>query len=133
LKAKITLVVCFCLLAVAQDPVVPQLPSENKPSQRDQEMAERRKKEYNAQRHKAIVADAEKIVGLAGEIKQGVQSEGPASSASLLGKLESVEKLARRIKNKMQENANITDASGPAPSRGAVNKATRPPALPSGL
>jgi hypothetical protein len=134
LKAKITLVVCFCLVAVAQDSVVPQWPPrETKPSDRDQEMTERRKKEFNLQRHKAIVADAAKIVGLAGEIKQGVQSDEPASSAALVGKLESVEKLAHRIKNKMQENANISDASRPSPARGAMNKTTRPPASPSGL
>lgn len=70
-------------------------------------MTERRKKEFNKQRHKAIVADAEKILGLAGEVKRGVGSDEDAPPASLLSKLETVEKLAHRIKSKMQENANI--------------------------
>ncbi|HEX7287853.1 MAG TPA: hypothetical protein VF532_16815 [Candidatus Angelobacter sp.] len=72
-------------------------------------MTERRKKEYNKQRRKAIVADAEKILGLAGEIKQ-MDSAEDVPPASLLNKLETVEKLAHRIKNKMQENANIAQA-----------------------
>jgi hypothetical protein len=70
-------------------------------------MIERRKKEFNKQRRKAIVVDAEKVLGLAGEIKQGVSPDEGAPPASLLSKLETVEKLAHRIKSKMQENANI--------------------------
>jgi hypothetical protein len=115
LLAKITLVVCVCLLLTAGEAarsIVPpgQIREEKKSTPREEEMTEKRKKEYNKQRRKAIVADAEKILGLAGEIKKGAGSEEDAPPASLLSKLETVEKLARRIKNKMQENANIAQA-----------------------
>lgn len=120
--AKITLVACVCLLLTAEEAelsVAPpgQIREEKKPTPREEEMTEKRKKDYNKQRRKAIVADAEKILGLADEIKKGAGSDEDAPPASLLSKLETVEKLARRIKNKMQENANIAQAG---------NRAARP-------
>jgi hypothetical protein len=133
LKAKITLVVCSILLLSAGKNAVPQGIEERKQSPEDQELAERRKKEFNKQRRKAMIADADKVLGLAGEIKESVSSEEAVSSAAVLAKLENVEKLARRIKNKMQENANISDATRPAPERRARETANRPHASASGL
>lgn len=116
--ARITWVVCVCLLLTVGESrsVVPpgQATEERKPTPREQEMTERRKKEFNKQRRKAIMADAEKILGLAGEIKQGMGSHEDAPPASLLSKLETVEKLAHRVKNKMQENANIAQTGNRA-------------------
>jgi hypothetical protein len=125
LKAKITLVVCAIVLLSAGKNAVPQGIEERKPSPEDQELAERRKKEFNKERRKAMIADADKILGLAGEIKESVTAEEAPSSAAVMAKLENVEKLARRIKNKMQDNANIADATTAAPARRARERAGR--------
>jgi hypothetical protein len=133
LRAKITLVVCSILLLAAGNTAAPLQIDERKPSTQDQEMAERRKKEFNKQRRKEIIADAEKILGLAGEIKQGIGSDEAAPSPGVIEKLEKMEKLARKIKTKMQENANITDARGPVPARRTNRRASRLSASASGF
>lgn len=133
MRAMITLVVCFLLLFAVGEPAAPQRIEDRKPSTQEQEMAERRKKEFNKQRHKAIAADAEKILGLAGQIKDGVSADKAAPSAAVIEKLERVEKLAHRIRNNMQENANITDARGPAPGARIAKKAVRPQLSQSGF
>lgn len=73
-------------------------------SQVEREMEERRLKEANKKRQEEIRDDTQKLFQLAGELKDAVdKSNEHVLSLDVVKKAEEVEKLARKVKEKMKE------------------------------
>lgn len=67
-------------------------------------MEERRQKEANKKRQEEIREDTEKLYQLAGELKSAVdKSNEHLLSLDVVKKAEEVEKLAKKVKEKMKE------------------------------
>lgn len=86
------------------------LPRVNQPSQNpfqgfddpDPAMATRRMRALNVERQQSMVSDTEKLLRLARELNQEVESSNPSALTPVqLRKLADIEKLARNVKQKM--------------------------------
>jgi hypothetical protein len=101
---------CFLALAGAgfrmtaiTAPVPPQfrLPP---PSQAEREMEERQQKLANKKRQEDIQKDTQKLFVLASELKEAVEKTNENTlSLEVIRKAEEVEKLAKKVKEKMRE------------------------------
>ena len=79
-------------------------PPRSEQSQQEREMEERRQKEANKQRQEDIRKDTQKLFQLATELKDAVdKSNEHVLSLDVVRKAEEVEKLAKKVKEKMKE------------------------------
>ena len=79
-------------------------PARSEQSQQEREMEERRQKEANKQRQEEIRKDTQKLFQLATELKDAVdKSNEHVLSLDVVRKAEEVEKLAKKVKEKMKE------------------------------
>jgi uncharacterized protein with WD repeat len=102
-----------------------QQPIDRSPSQRgnnfpnqdrdsDPAFAEKTLRALNAQRQKSMVADADKLLKLASELKAEIDSGNSESlTPTQLKKLETIEKLAHSVKDKMSTSVRGVPASPP--------------------
>jgi hypothetical protein len=99
-------------------------PPQNQQTQAERDMLDRQIKEANKKRQQDIRDDTEKLFKLSTELKEAVEkSNENLLSLDVIRKAEEVEKLAKKVKDKMKE------AIGPPP-RGAeppVSIPGRPP------
>ena len=99
--------------------LMPQFgPPRSEQSQQEREMEERRQKEANKKRQEEIREDTQKLFQLATELKDAVdKSNEHELSLLVVKKAEEVEKLARKVKEKMKEGTGkpITEPQ-PTPS-----------------
>ena len=84
---------------------VPQFgPQRSEQSQQEREMEERRQREANKKRQEEIREDTQKLFQLATELKDAVdKSNEHELSLLVVKKAEEVEKLAKKVKEKMKE------------------------------
>jgi len=86
-------------------------------SQQEQEMEDRRQKEANKQRQEEIRKDTEKLFQLATELKDAVDKTNEyVLSLDVVKKAEEVEKLAKRVKEKMKEGVGKPMNAEPPPA-----------------
>jgi hypothetical protein len=93
-------------------------------TQQEQEMLDRQVREANKKRQQDIREDTEKLFQLSGELKAAVEkSNEHMLSIDVVRKAEEVEKLAKKVKEKMKE------AIGPPPPSGVPSPTVpgRPP------
>lgn len=91
-------------------------PPRTEQSQQDRELEERRQKEANKKRQEEIREDTQKLFQLATELKDAVdKSNEHELSLLVVKKAEEVEKLARKVKEKMREGSG-KPANEPPPS-----------------
>lgn len=82
----------------------PQIGNPATPSQSEKDMEDRRLKMANKQRQEDIQKDTDKLFVLASELKDAVgKSNENTLSLEVIRKAEEVEKLAKRVKDKMRE------------------------------
>lgn len=93
-------------------------------SQQEKEMQDRQLKAANKERQADIRKDTDKLFQLATELKAAVDKTNEnVLSLSVIRKADEVEKLAKRVKNKMRESIGPNPGVEPVP-RGPV---PRPP------
>lgn len=105
-------------------PAAAQGPPQSRQSQAEKEMLDRQIKEANKKRQQDIHDDTEKLFQLASELKEAVgKSNENLLSLDVVRKAEEVEKLAKKVKDKMKE------AIGPGPrfDTGPQDPRLRPP------
>jgi len=79
-------------------------PPRSEQSQQEREIEERRQKQANKQRQEEIRKDTQKLFQLATELKDAVdKSNEHVLSLDVVRKAEEVEKLAKKVKEKMKE------------------------------
>ena len=96
----------------------PQIePPTTRQSQQEREMEDRRQKEANKQRQEEIRKDTQKLFQLATELKDAVDKTNEhVLSLDVVKKAEEVEKLAKKVKEKMKEGVGkISLEPPPAP------------------
>jgi len=95
---------------------VPQLgPPRGEQSQQEREMEDRRQKELNKKRQEEIREDTQKLYQLATELKDAVdKSNEHELSLLVVKKAEEVEKLAKKVKEKMKEGVGKPITEPPA-------------------
>jgi hypothetical protein len=104
------LVMCCTLLAATPAPAGPQVETRQDPSQK--EMQERMAREANKKRQQDIREETDKLFQLATELKAAVdKSNENLLSLDVIHKAEEVEKLAKKVKEKMKESV------GPPPKQ----------------
>ena len=82
----------------------PQISSPPPPSQAEKDMEERQQKLANKKRQEDLQKDTDKLFVLASELKEAVgKSNENTLSLEVVRKAEEVEKLAKRVKDKMRE------------------------------
>jgi 3-methyladenine DNA glycosylase/8-oxoguanine DNA glycosylase len=87
----------------AADAAAPQF-RERERSQAEQEMIDKNAREANKKRQQDIKADTDKLFHLATELKEAVdKSNENTLSLDVVRKADEVEKLAKRVKDKMKE------------------------------
>jgi len=112
----------IAIIAVVSAAVCPTLPAAQFPpqvreSQQEKEMRDRQLKELNKRRQQDIRDDTTKLYQLATELKAAVDKTNEnLLSLDVVRKADEVEKLAKRVKEKMKESI------GPPPS-------TAPPSM----
>jgi septin family protein len=85
-------------------------------SQQERDMEDRRQKELNKKRQDEIRDDTQKLFQLATELKSAVdKSNEHVLSLDVIKKAEEVEKLAKKIKDKMKEGAGKPAIGEPEP------------------
>ncbi|HEY6307774.1 MAG TPA: hypothetical protein VI488_15085 [Candidatus Angelobacter sp.] len=95
----------FCALAAAQ-----LGPPQSQQSQAERDMLDRQVREANKKRQQDIRDDTEKLFQLSTELKAAVEKSNEHTlSLDVIRKAEEVEKLAKKVKDKMKE------AIGPPP------------------
>ena len=101
---SLVLVMCGTLLAASPAPVAsPQIETRQDPAQK--EMQDRMAREANKKRQQDIRNDTEKLFQLATELKAAVdKSNENLLSLDVIRKAEDVEKLAKKVKEKMKES-----------------------------
>jgi hypothetical protein len=113
-KALLHLSGVILVLSIAISAALPAAqfgPPKRDKSQQETDMEDRQIKALNQQRQKAIRDDTEKLFQLATELKAAVdKSNENLLSVDVVRKADEVERLARKVKEKMK------DAIGPAPS-----------------
>lgn len=81
-------------------------PPRSEQSQQERELEQRQQKEMNRKRQQDIKENTQKLYQLAGELKDAVdKSNENVLSLDVVKKAEEVEKLARKVKEKMKEGA----------------------------
>ena len=94
-------------------------PPTTRQSQQEREMEDRRQKEANKQRQEEIRKDTQKLFQLATELKDAVdKSNEHVLSLDVVKKAEEVEKLAKKVKEKMKEGVgkiSLEPPPGPRP------------------
>lgn len=94
-------------------------------SEQQREMEDRQQREANKKRQDEIHDDTEKLYQLATELKAAVdKSNEHELSLDVVKKAEEVEKLAKKIKDKMKEGSGKPAITGPTPIE---NPFPRPP------
>jgi len=123
LSRNILMGAMFCCIAAPKFPTgltvsaLPQKGAVRSTSDLEHDMEERRMKELNKLRQKEIREASEKLVQLAGEVQEFAASTSEKDSwLEQAKKMDEVEKLARRIKDKMREGT-PTKPISPPPSR----------------
>ena len=107
----------FSLSAIAAP--APQFQRPRAPSEAEREMEERQQKELNKRRQADIQQDTQKLYQLAGELKAAVdKSNENMLSLDVVRKAEEVEKLAKRVKEKMKEGVGRPLKTEPPPVEG---------------
>ena len=82
----------------------PQLPQASRTTEQQQEMEDRMQKAANKKRQEDIREDTHKLYQLAGELKDAVdKSNENLLALDVVRKAEEVEKLAKKVKEKMRE------------------------------
>jgi hypothetical protein len=106
IKTALMFTFCLCLCAAAPRPVpaaVPQYEPRHR-SQAEQEMMDKNAREANKKRQQDIKTDTDKLFHLATELKEAVdKSNENTLSLDVVRKADEVEKLAKRVKDKMKE------------------------------
>ena len=103
IRATIFGLVCGTLLAASPATVNPQVETRQDPSQK--EMQDRMAREANKKRQQDIRNDTDKLFQLATELKAAVdKSNENLLSLEVVRKAEDVEKLAKKVKEKMKES-----------------------------
>jgi len=93
-----------------------QLEPRREQSQLEREMEDRRQKELNKQRQEEIRKDTQKLFQLATELKDAVdKSNEHVLSLDVVRKAEEVEKLAKKVKEKMKEGVGRPTNAEPPP------------------
>jgi hypothetical protein len=98
---------CFSIHGVAQarsgPPVVDGNPGNTLPDETRDKMESERAKKANLERQALIKSDTEKLVKLAGELKEYVdKSNENTLSLNVIKKAEEIEKLAKSVREKMR-------------------------------
>jgi septin family protein len=97
------LVMCGTLLATTPAPAGPQVETRQDPAQK--EMQERMAREANKKRQQDIREETDKLFQLATELKAAVDKTNEnLLSLDVIHKAEEVEKLAKKVKEKMKES-----------------------------
>lgn len=97
------LVMCGTLLAATPVPASPQVETRQDPSQK--EMLDRMAREANKKRQQDIREETDKLFQLATELKAAVdKSNENLLSLDVVRKADEVEKLAKKVKEKMKES-----------------------------
>jgi hypothetical protein len=97
------LVMCGSLLAATPAPANPQVETRQDPSQK--EMQDRMAREANKKRQQDIREETDKLFQLATELKAAVdKSNENLLSLDVVRKADEVEKLAKKVKEKMKES-----------------------------
>ena len=92
-------------------------PPRSRQSQLEREMEDRRQKEANKQRQEEIRKDTQKLFQLATELKDAVdKSNENVLSLDVVRKAEEVEKLAKKVKEKMKEGIGKPLITEPPPA-----------------
>ncbi len=103
IAASFGLVMCGTLLAATPSPAGPQVETRQDPSQK--EMQERMAREANKKRQQDIRDETDKLFQLATELKAAVDKTNEnLLSLDVIHKAEEVEKLAKKVKEKMKES-----------------------------
>jgi hypothetical protein len=123
---KIFILAAICILVIAAAYSTEPAPApqfrERPRSDAEQEMMERQAKEANKKRQQDIKTDTDKLLQLATELKQSVdKSNENVLSLDVVRKADEVEKLAKRVKEKMKE------AIGPPPRPEPVPRTLQQP------
>jgi hypothetical protein len=109
-QRKITIAILFIILIAALLPAAAWQFQPRSMSQQEKEMQDRQLKAANKKRQEDIRSDTEKLFQLATELKAAVdKSNENVLSLDVVRKADEVEKLAKRVKEKMKQ------AVGPAP------------------
>jgi len=97
------LVMCGSLLAATPVPASPQVETRQDPAQK--EMQDRMAREANKKRQQDIREETDKLFQLATELKAAVdKSNENLLSLDVVRKADEVEKLAKKVKEKMKES-----------------------------
>jgi hypothetical protein len=97
------LIMCGALLAATPVPASPQVETRQDPSQK--EMQDRMAREANKKRQQDIREETDKLFQLATELKAAVdKSNENLLSLDVVRKADEVEKLAKKVKEKMKES-----------------------------
>ena len=100
---SLSLVMCGTLLAAAPATASPQVETRQDPSQK--EMQDRMAREANKKRQQDIREETDKLFQLATELKAAVdKSNENLLSLDVVRKADEVEKLAKKVKEKMKES-----------------------------
>ena len=100
--AATCVILCGSALMTASAPAAPQIESRQDPAQK--EMQDRMMREANKKRQKDIRDDTDKLFQLATELKAAVDKTNEnLLSLDVVRKADEVEKLAKKVKEKMKE------------------------------
>ncbi len=101
--AGLALILCGTTLAATPVPAAPQVETRQDPAQK--EMQERMGREANKKRQQDIREETDKLFRLATELKAAVDKTNEnLLSLDVIHKAEEVEKLAKKVKEKMKES-----------------------------
>ena len=110
MSRKLVCIAILCLLAVAGTFLMPMSPAaalqfqNRQPDPAQQEMQDRMFKAANKKRQQDIRDDTEKLFNLATELKAAVEKSNENTlSLDVIRKADEVEKLAKKVKEKMKE------------------------------
>jgi hypothetical protein len=104
-------------LVIALLPAAAQFQQPHSMSQQDKEMQDRQLKEANKKRQEDIKNDTEKLFQLATELKAAVdKSNENLLSLDVIRKADEVEKLAKRVKEKMKQSIGPSPHLEPVPT-----------------
>jgi type II secretory pathway pseudopilin PulG len=115
------LLVTIAVVAIVSGAMCPTLPAAQFPpqarqSQQEKDMQDRQLKELNKKRQQDIRDDTTKLFQLASELKAAVdKSNENLLSLEVVRKADEVEKLAKRVKEKMKESVGPSPNAAPPP------------------
>lgn len=109
----------LAIVSIAAGPTVPATqigPPRVEQSQQEKDMQERQIKELNKKRQQDIRDDTIRLFQLATELKAAVDKTNENMlSLDVVRKADEVEKLAKKVKEKMKESIGPAPATAPAP------------------